>query len=257
MPSGNSIPIFGECLRRPIYEPNKWEISAGPILSNPLLGFEAQYLQSYAERNIVCAPSGMDRVLRPEFLAPSRSPSAYRQGYAVLRPASLSTCTARRFRLSPVTTGSGLLTFARPSQDHEPPGAPYKVPMRPSASNSNRPSGLAPAALLGLLGLPLIVAAGPASKLPSWAYASGLVLTIGLGLTTAMRTSRLERFAALVATALLAGLCLVQITHHRQAPKDVPEGQQARGARLPKEAGNDRGNAGKTANPTYEEKHDR
>jgi len=55
--------------------------------------------------------------------------------------------------------------------------------------------------------------------MPIWIYGSGLILALGFGLTTIMRTSRMERFAALVATSLLVGLCLVQISTSYQATK--------------------------------------
>ena len=82
-----------------------WQISGGFVTLDSGLGFKAQYLQSGASTEIVCAPSGLDRVYRPEFLAPSRLPSAYRRGLRGPSSRSLSTCTARRFGLSPSISG--------------------------------------------------------------------------------------------------------------------------------------------------------
>ena len=105
---------------------------------------------------------------------------------------------------------------------------------------TTRRSGLLPAALLGLLGLPLIIDAGPASELPSWTYAAGLVLAVGLGLQTIVRTTRTNRYAALVATVLLAGLCLVQMTAGRTRSDGPTTDHTPRVPRVPKDDGTTR-----------------
>lgn len=125
--------------------------------------------------------------------------------------------------------------------------------MRTPMTRSPRRSGLLPAALLGLLGLPLIIDAGAASKLPEWVYGSSLYLAIILGTLTIMRTSRIERFAALVATVLLAGLCLVQLTGTRLSYGRAEPAPSARSARVTTEADQTRFQVEKNALPPHEE----
>lgn len=216
-----------------------WQISGGFVTLDSGLGFKAQYLQSGASTEIVCAPSGLDRVYRPEFLAPSRLPSAYRRGLSGPSSRSLSTCTARRFGLSPYISGYPGHMPGHPIP-HEPPGAPSAVSIRTPQHCTTRHSGLLPAALLGLLGLPLIIDAGPASELPNWTYAAGLVLALGLGLQTIVRTTRTNRYAAIVATVLLAALCVVQMTDGRARSVGPKTDQTPRVPRVPKDDGTTR-----------------
>lgn len=211
-----------------------WQIYRAFVTLDSGKGFKAQYLQSGASTEIVCAPSGLDRVCRPEFLAPSRLPSAYRRGLSGPSSRSLSTCTARRFGLSP-NDGRHPGHMPDRTPTHEPPGAPPAVSMRTPEDHSARREGLVPAALLGLLGLPLIVDAGPASQLPKWAYGTAMVLALWLGRLIVMRTSRTNRFAALVATVMLAGLCLAQMTAVRPRDDDAGRTDATREARPPKD----------------------
>lgn len=197
----------------------------------------------------------MDRVSRPEFLAPSglqvpigrvRLPSV---GFSfdVHYPSFQAIAIMH-------TVGA---PHVRPTYIiHEPPGVPQTMPKHPAQSDHPRPSGLAPAVLLGLLGLPLIIEAGPASDLPEWAYGSGLIMTVALGLITTMRTCRMERFAALVATVLLAALCLIQLTVVRFRYDVAQRHMTARYARPPKDAIQKQKQVEKTTRTTYEENHD-
>ena len=80
---------------------------------------------------------------------------------------------------------------------------------RPLPSQS---TALIPVALLGLLGLPLIIYAGHDSRLSFEAYALGLIGTLLIALWTTLKTAGLNRSLTITAACLLAALCIMQIT---------------------------------------------